>query len=906
MLSSHSASSAVASCLRRVWSTQNLFVSSSFIQPVVAKRSFTVVRHSLSQCRHSTVSVTPSQTTVSSSFQLASNFSTSTASTSTPSSASLHVSTRANWLQSPVGLPSLHYSPVEHTSKTSDRSSYLTLLQHGNIILMGPPGSGKSSIGRTLAASLNMPHLDVDDDWLEVQWKDTVANKLKEFGEDKFLEEEGKLLSVLARSFALPGLSSASSSASASSSSSSSTSSSLLTRPHVISLTGSNPLIPSALSELSKTGLLYYLDVQPTEILARMERMKVNRIVGQNSGKSLASILAWRRQIYENSYDVRVLIQDNETIASIARKIQQHRDLPQTFISTRGVGLQSQASTTSHDKSFLDVVRQGLSACGGLFLSRSCLPFTLSQVARLTDLPYQELVLRIIERFPLGNLHPQQLKSFIYQAYDAFYHPDILPLTTLKQKNSKQTRTTSSSFSEYDNMYLLETFHGPTASFKDLSLQLLPHLLNAAMEEAHVKNTAVSSTAAAARERVGLLVATSGDTGTAALDGFAKFPQVPVCVLYPADGVSIVQKTQMESVNKLHSNVACIAVEKDFDFCQTLVKDIFNNASLLQEFKAISHNLHFSSANSMNFGRFVPQVAFTFGAYAQLLRSQRIQLGEDIDVVVPTGNFGNILGAIYAKMMGLPLRKIVCASNDNNILYDFLTTGVYDIRARPFFTTNSPSIDILISSNLERFLYILTCDINSQTKAIDFTTGDYSLISTLFQQLKTEGHFTLPPALFQKLSTLNLQASWCDETLCRAEIKQVYEQTGQIVDPHTAVAVHVARQTLARAAQTSQASSTPIVICATAHYGKFPDTLCQTFQRTYSPQDLQSLTAMYKHVESIFEDKQQYQQTMHRKLEELKTHQITQRIRVQPEASKVIEIIKSFLTDFEKYVVKKK
>jgi threonine synthase len=349
----------------------------------------------------------------------------------------------------------------------------------------------------------------------------------------------------------------------------------------------------------------------------------------------------------------------------------------------------------------------------------------------------------------------------------------------------------------------METYHGPTASFKDLSLQLLPKLMHTASQ---IRPSKTDSTTA-------LLVATSGDTGTAALDGFTRIPNTPVIVLYPENGVSEIQRAQMQTCE---SNNACvIGIEGDFDFCQSTVKDIFNDKALNDGFAKILPGLHLSSANSINWGRLLPQIVFAVNSYTKLVEQGVIKVGEEFDLCIPTGNFGNMLGAVFAKRLGLPIRQLITASNENNIISDFLRTGEYDIRTRKFRATISPSIDILISSNLERFLYLLS-------------DGDSKLISKLFTQLSNEGHFKVDGALLKKINETVI-GDWCNEEECMRTIRETYETTKRLIDPHTAVAVAVSKR--------YKQDSTPIVVASTAHSGKFPSTMLKALQVDTLPED---------------------------------------------------------------------
>ncbi|UJR26127.1 hypothetical protein I4U23_007473 [Adineta vaga] len=677
-----------------------------------------------------------------------------------------------------------------------------------NIFLMGPPGSGKTSVGRELAHLMNKSFLDIDDDWLEPRWKTTVSSKLSELGDEQFLEAEGQELLGLNH------------------------------QNRIISLTGSNPLHTKSMEHLSRLGIFVYLDVPREAILNRCEIMRVDRIVGQRT-KTLNDILAWREHIYEKSYDIRVIIGKNETQKDIANKIiKQLNKQSQMYESTRS-GFQIE------NQQFLDVVQQGLSPDGGLFISRSFSSISLDELQRLVGLPYPEVALRVIERFPLGTLHPSHLRSLLWQAYSSFSE-QILPIRHLRK-----------------NQYLMETFHGPTASFKDLSLQLLPRLMQSATELTSKNEHKTTG--------LGLLVATSGDTGCAALDAFARLPGTPVIVLYPNTGVSIVQKAQMQTAT---GDVCVLGVDADFDFCQTIVKELFNDKEFLSDINQLIPGLHLSSANSINWARFLPQVVFTINSYLQLVEQNIINLGESIDVCIPTGNFGNMLGAVYARQLGLPIRNLITASNENNVIADFIRTGSYDLRHRSFKKTISPSIDILISSNLERFLYLLT-------------DGNYQMIQELFQSLAQDRYFKVNSDLMKQIQT-EIQGDWTTENECREIIREIYDETQQLIDPHTAVGVHVANKM-------SKTSNIPILISATAHYGKFPQAIFQAISN-----DKQSLSC--NDISTLLNDLQSLKSTtpMHHELMKLPEKSVIHIKTVEAKKSAIIKEIKTFLESFSR------
>ncbi|MCL1832156.1 MAG: threonine synthase [Oscillospiraceae bacterium] len=339
--------------------------------------------------------------------------------------------------------------------------------------------------------------------------------------------------------------------------------------------------------------------------------------------------------------------------------------------------------------------------------------------------------------------------------------------------------------------YVLELWHGPTAAFKDMALQILPGLITLAKK--NVKGTA---------PRTVILTATSGDTGKAALEGFKNVAGIDIAVFYPVNGVSDMQKLQMTTQEG--NNVHVFAVNGNFDDCQSAVKDVFGDANVSA--KAQNAGIMFSSANSINWGRLCPQIVYYVSAYADLVRNKAIRCGEKINICVPTGNFGNILAAYYAVAMGLPVNKLICASNANNVLTDFIETGVYDIN-REFKTTVSPSMDILVSSNLERLLYHLS-------------GNDDKVINEWFTSLKNDGKFEVGKDVLAKLKAL-LYGGWCNEDDTTDTIKKVYETYGYLMDTHTAVGYKVWTDY----AVTMGDFNTKTIIVSTANPYKFSETV---------------------------------------------------------------------------------
>ncbi|AVX32150.1 L-threonine synthase [Carboxydocella thermautotrophica] len=416
-----------------------------------------------------------------------------------------------------------------------------------------------------------------------------------------------------------------------------------------------------------------------------------------------------------------------------------------------------------------EAINLGMVPAGGLFVPESFPQFSREELTELVESSYQELGAAILERY-LTDYSREEIRTCLQRAYNAgsFAHPEMAPVVSLAE-----------------DIHILELWHGPTAAFKDMALQLLPYLLVTARHKL-----------GASRELV-ILVATSGDTGKAALEGFKDVPGIRIMVFYPQGGVSQVQERQMLTTGGQNTRV--VAVTGNFDDCQNGVKAIFADADL-RNYLA-DRGFELSSANSINWGRLVPQIIYYFSAYLQLVRRGRIVLGDEVNVVVPTGNFGNILAAWYARRMGLPLGKLICASNENNVLTDFFRNGTYD-RRRQFKLTNSPSMDILISSNLERFLY-------------DLTGGDGEKITLWFNQLAETGHYTVDEQTRQAIAEV-LWAGWCDQEDTLKTIAEVFDRYHYTLDTHTAVAYKVYQDFLQ-----ASGDKRPAVIAATASPFKF-------------------------------------------------------------------------------------
>lgn len=385
-------------------------------------------------------------------------------------------------------------------------------------------------------------------------------------------------------------------------------------------------------------------------------------------------------------------------------------------------------------------ILQGLAEDGGLFVPTQ-LPKLEKSLEELADMNYQQVAYEVMKLF-FTDFTEEELKSCITRAYDKkFDTKEIAPIR------------------EADGTYYLELFHGATIAFKDMALSILPHLLTTSARKNKVQNEIV------------ILTATSGDTGKAALAGFADVEGTSIIVFYPKDGVSPIQERQM--LTQKGANTTVVGIHGNFDDAQTGVKHIFGNKELAEKMAAAGYQ--FSSANSINIGRLIPQVVYYVYAYTRLLGGKRISDGEKMNVVVPTGNFGNILAAYYAKCMGLPIHKLICASNENKVLFDFFQTGIYD-RKREFILTSSPSMDILISSNLERLIYKIAGE--DSAKCRDFMkalseTGEYKITEEMKEQLQ------------------DFCGGYATEEETGAAVKRLFESEHYIVDTHTAVAASV-------------------------------------------------------------------------------------------------------------------
>ncbi len=431
-----------------------------------------------------------------------------------------------------------------------------------------------------------------------------------------------------------------------------------------------------------------------------------------------------------------------------------------TYTSTRD----NQAAVSA-----AEAITRGISPEGGLFVPSSIPALTMEEIQALAGRSYPERADAVLGKY-LTDFTREEVAACTAAAYspEHFRAPEIAPLRELEE-----------------GVHILELWHGPTCAFKDMALQILPHLMR------------VSAEKTLDGKEIVILVATSGDTGKAALEGFRDASGTRILVFYPEDGVSPMQKLQMTTQDG--DNVAVCAIRGNFDDAQTGVKAIFTDPIVGEKLK--EHHMLFSSANSINWGRLAPQIVYYISAYSDLLRTDKIRPGDPINIVVPTGNFGNILAAYYAGKMGLPIRRLICASNRNRVLTDFIRTGVYD-RNRDFYTTTSPSMDILISSNLERLLY-------------DLSGGDAAEIRGMMASLAKEGRYQVTEGMREAIQS-QFSAGWCDDRQAAEAIAETFRRHGYLLDTHTAVAMHVYREY-----RRETGDDTPAVIASTANPYKF-------------------------------------------------------------------------------------
>ena len=438
------------------------------------------------------------------------------------------------------------------------------------------------------------------------------------------------------------------------------------------------------------------------------------------------------------------------------------------YKSTRGTGECVKAS---------EAILKGLSKDGGLFVPTAIPKLDIS-MDRLAEMSYQEIAYEVMSRF-LTDFTEEELKACIAKAYDSkFDTQEIAPLV------------------KAGGAYYLELFHGATIAFKDMALSILPHLLTTSAKKNHVKNEIV------------ILTATSGDTGKAAMAGFADVPGTRIIVFYPKNGVSPIQEKQM--VTQKGNNTYVVGITGNFDDAQTAVKKMFNDKAMEEELDKAG--FQFSSANSINIGRLVPQIVYYVYAYVNLFKNGEIKDGEKINVTVPTGNFGNILAAYYAKNMGLPIDKLICASNENKVLFDFFSTGSYD-RNRDFILTSSPSMDILISSNLERLIYRIAGENDDKNRE-------------MMEQLSKGGTYQITEEMRSQLA--DFYGNFATEEETADAIKALYQNTGYVIDTHTAVATCVYEKYVK-----DTKDSTKTVIASTASPFKFTRSVMDAIDSKY-------------------------------------------------------------------------
>ncbi len=415
---------------------------------------------------------------------------------------------------------------------------------------------------------------------------------------------------------------------------------------------------------------------------------------------------------------------------------------------------------------FSEAILQGIASDGGLLIPDSIPTLVPDDMEKLVHATYQERAHRILDLFQT-DLSSNIIRRIVDQAYTTNFDTSyIAPVVILK-----------------DNQYLLELWHGPTAAFKDMALQIMPLFFSEAAKKT--------------KKHYLILVATSGDTGKAALEGYKNKKEISIAVFYPHNKVSMLQHLQIATQEG--SNVKVCAVNGNFDDTQTLVKKVFADKQFADRLG--KSNVILSSANSINWGRLLPQIIYHISAYLDLVKTRVLTLGDPIDIVVPTGNFGNLLAAYYAKQMALPIRKLICASNTNNVLTQFLTTGVYDISQRNLVQTPSPSMDILLASNIERLLFLLT--------------QDSQKVAGWMTDLQNNKQFSVDEKTKKQLQQ-EFVADWVSNKESLDTIKQIASQTNYLMDTHTAVAQRVGERYLA-----NTSNHIPLLICATAHWSKF-------------------------------------------------------------------------------------
>ncbi len=489
------------------------------------------------------------------------------------------------------------------------------------------------------------------------------------------------------------------------------------------------------------------------------------------------------------------------------------------YKSTRGEGKLVTAS---------EAILKGLSEDGGLFVPDR-IPALDKTLKELSEMDYRQVAFHVMKQF-LSDFTEEELMNCINRAYDEkFDTEEIAPLV------------------EAEGAYYLELFHGSTIAFKDMALSILPHLMITSAKKNQIENEIV------------ILTATSGDTGKAALAGFANVEGTRIIVFYPKNGVSPIQEKQM--VTQKGANTLVVGIHGNFDDAQTGVKKIFSDKELEKEL--LDKGFQFSSANSINIGRLVPQICYYVYSYATLLKEGKIAEGEKINVVVPTGNFGNILAAFYAKNMGLPIDKLICASNDNKVLYDFFSTGAYD-RNRDFILTTSPSMDILISSNLERLIYRIA-------------GNDAKANAEMMKALSAEGRYEITAEM--KAALADFYGNYATEEETAAEIQRVYESCGYVLDTHTAVASAVYGKYVAETGD-----STKTVIASTASPFKFTRSVMNAIDTKYDAMGDFELVDELSKIANV---------KVPAAIEEIRTAPVLHD--VQCDVDKMVEVVKGFL-----------
>lgn len=436
-------------------------------------------------------------------------------------------------------------------------------------------------------------------------------------------------------------------------------------------------------------------------------------------------------------------------------------------------------------------ISNGISSDGGLFVPTKVVHLSDEQIKSMADMSYQERAVFILSLY-LTDFTKDEIEYAVNNAYstEKFISDKIAPIKKISNER-----------------YILELFGGPTCAFKDMALQLLPYLMSLSIKK-------VSSS----KETV-ILTATSGDTGKAALEGFKDVDNTKIFVFYPGSGVSVMQKLQMETQEG--ENVYVYGIEGNFDDAQTAVKTVFTDEKTKKALE--ENNKSFSSANSINWGRLLPQIVYYFSAYVEMFKNNEIEFGEKVNVAVPTGNFGNILAAYYAYKMGLPIKRLLCASNKNNILTDFIKTGVYD-KNRPFYTTASPSMDILISSNLERLLF-------------ELYDHDDEKVKNLMTELKNNGKYKIEDEILEKLDEV-FSAEFASEEEMNQAILETYKNDGYLIDTHTAVAVNCLSK--------SNLFGEKTIIASTASAFKFPKSVLSALSQDNDLSDLEALKKLSK------------------------------------------------------------